>query len=447
MKLPALMNRRRFIAGAVGSMSAAAIAHSVVRYWTRPAWAAPTKKVLFWFHPNGKEENTWWPSGSSTNFSLNSGMEALEPYKNQLAILKGVDYPEGVTSHESGAERAMLLNGSNTSFDVALANQIGAGATRPYLATGAYSNFQSSNVKISKENGTDILHDDQPIRLFERIFGAGSAGVSEGGGAATGAAVSAMRDKRVMDLALGDLNRLRQRLGQVEKDKLDNHVASLERVQTNIEKLLAPADPGQAPNNPSAGGGRCSSPVLTADPAEFPRGDNYPFGYHNAARMEDITKLQLELTVLALECGITPVGLFSLFSHTTDFNYAPVGASGPHHGTSHSGGATYARMKQWDMEMLAYTLDLLSKSPDTEGGTLLDNTLVYSYSEISVGMRHNGKDVPLILAGGGVGKGRYLDYGSGTQHVKSLVSVAQWAGWNTNSYEGAAASGPLPDLI
>lgn len=444
MKISEMMNRRRFIAGSVGSLAAAAIAHSVVRYWTRPAWAAPQKKVLFWFHPNGKEENTWWPSGGGTNFSLNSGMQALEPHKQQLAILKGIDYPSGVTSHESGADRAMLLNGSNTSFDVALANQIGAGAPRPYLATGAFSTFQASNVKISKENGTDVLHDDQPIRLYERIFGAGSSGGAAGGG---NSMVTAMRDKRVMDLALGDLNRLRQKLGQVEKDKLDNHIASLERVQTQVEKILNP-EPAQQPGDPAAGD-RCGAPTLSSDQNDFARGDNYPFGYFNAARMVDITKLQLELTVLALECGITPVAMFSLFSHTTDFNYAPVGAPGTHHGTSHSGGELYARMKQWDMEMLAYTLELLANSPDTEGGSLLDNTLVYSYSEISVGMRHNGRDVPIILAGAGVGQGqgRYLDYGSGNQHVKALVSVAQWAGWNTNTYEGADASGPLPDLI
>ena len=68
----------------------------------RVAWAqaAPPKRLVMWFTSNGQMPAYWYPTGTETNFTLNTAHKALEPYKSKLIIFDGVNaadvVPEGL---------------------------------------------------------------------------------------------------------------------------------------------------------------------------------------------------------------------------------------------------------------------------------------------------------------------------------------------------------------
>jgi len=49
----------------------------------------PTRLVVF-LTPNGTRNALYWPTGTETNFQLNTLMPDLAPYKSKLTFLKGI---------------------------------------------------------------------------------------------------------------------------------------------------------------------------------------------------------------------------------------------------------------------------------------------------------------------------------------------------------------------
>ena len=95
-----------------------------------------------------------------------------------------------------------------------------------------------------------------------------------------------------------------------------------------------------------------------------------------------------------------------------------------HHSLSHiddgnaAGIAQFVQAERWYAEQFSYLLDSLKATPDPEGGTLFDSTLVVWCKELGDGRLHDCKSVPWVLAGGGGSfpLGRYLSFG-GAPHL------------------------------
>jgi hypothetical protein len=81
-------------------------------------------------------------------------------------------------------------------------------------------------------------------------------------------------------------------------------------------------------------------------------------------------------------------------------------------------------------ERFAHLLDRLAATPESDGGTLLDHTLVESGTEVGVGSDHRIDNVPFVVAGGAGGGGRYLRLPP-TLHNRVLVDAARAMGWRS----------------
>jgi hypothetical protein len=79
--------------------------------------ASPTRLVVF-ATPNGTRNDMFWPTGSETNFSLNTLTQPLEPFKNKLTFLKGIrlndSLQEGALGGTLGSEHARGTGGMLT---------------------------------------------------------------------------------------------------------------------------------------------------------------------------------------------------------------------------------------------------------------------------------------------------------------------------------------------
>ena len=77
--------------------------------------------------------------------------------------------------------------------------------------------------------------------------------------------------------------------------------------------------------------------------------------------------------------------------------------------------ASYQRINQFHVEQLAYLMALMKQVDEGNGTTLLDNVMLQFGSNMFNGDSHDGRNLPMILAGHGGGTiagGRNIDAGS-----------------------------------
>src|SRR5690606_21470437 len=112
---------------------------------------------------------------------------------------------------------------------------------------------------------------------------------------------------------------------------------------------------------------------------------------------------------------------------------------------------TLARVYRWYAQRFAYLLDRLANTPDVDGTSVLDNTLILWGTELGVGWTHKLDNVPFILAGGANSRlrgGQYLDV-KGGQTTRLLVTALHAMGLtDVESYGSTdAGSGPLEGVL
>ena len=422
--------RRRFLAGAGATLIAGSL-FGALRGESRAGSGDLNKRLVVFFTPNGTVHKHWRPQGSGESFSFAPGsiLEPLAKHKSKVLVCDGIDYK--ATDNHEGGMAAMLTGGGGAasssggmSVDQLVASKIGQGTKFASLELGVQTSAWGGNVQTRMSYlgpGVYAPPDDSPKSVYKRMFGDVSADPA--------AAFQLLaRKKSVLDLVNGEIKDLRKRVGKAERDKLDAHLASLQKVEAGLQAGAAPTC--DAPGAP-----------LDLDP------------YDNAS-FPAIGKAQMDLLVLALACGMTRVASLQ-WNHTVGpAVFSWLGLSEGHHALSHhddsnvQGVADFVKAERWYTGQFVYLLDALAATPDPEGGSLLDSTLVVWCKEMGDGRLHDCKSVPWVLAGGKTfSLGRYVDFG-GAAHQKLLVSICQAMGLENQTFGDATkGTGPLAGLV
>ncbi len=439
------LSRRQWLAGT----AAAGILAPFVRPLRRARAAGPsTCKALFVYVPDGCIPSLWHPSGSETSFALPTMSSPLAPVQDSLVFLEGLDMYAGGATHEGGV-RKVLTGNDALSLDVYLGQQLNASDGLPHdsIQLGVAANFQNGSGSMSFiGSGLEVKPDDDPINAFTRIFGSPPGTDPGGGGGEENPALA--RRRSILDLANADINRTKAKLGAVERDKLEIHTESFRDVERRV--------------NGTPPGGSCSpagfdTRGFSNDPMDF-----YPKTYEKENNFQLVGELQMDIAALALSCRMTRVASI-MWSHPVSPTHVPAsGASLGNHDASHYGNpdsATaqqFVQLKRWFMDRFVYLIQKMAATPDPDGGTLLDNTVVFLCSELGDSNLHDHRNMPFVLAGGASGQlttGRYLNYagsagGENQPHTKLLVSIANMMGVPITSYGYTGhGTGPLPGLV
>src|SRR5260370_2583361 len=278
-----------------------------------------------------------------------------------------------------------------------------------------------------------------PLNFFMTLFSA----TPNGAPPSPEAMAAAARKKSVLDHVLAELGRLQTRVGSADKALLDQHTGSIRE----IERILA-----QMPST-ATGGGECQAPSPIADPSLLVD----PLGTPNAAEIHDGSPLMrpvgiapakaraevfLRLFATAFRCDLTRYASFAMGNafydrRAPEFGAPMVGLHQITHGVGPGGpGATQASVEAQFVAfftgLLAYLLGQL-KSTTQGPGTLLDNSLIYLGSEISIGT-HDNNNMPVVLAGragGAVVTGRHLAYPAPTPLAKLFLPIHKFGGSQT----------------
>jgi hypothetical protein len=377
------------------------------------ATGAPLRTAFIYF-PNGAIPGAWWPEGGEAEFALSRTLAPLEPYRNDLQILSGLDHLNATAGADGGGDHARangtFLTGvrmkksatdihAGISIDQVIARQIGHLTRFPSLElTGdnrrqtagcdsGYSCAYQYNISWSSPT-TPMTPEANPRLVFERLFGAGAPGERT-----ENLKRRRQEQRSILDFILEDAHAMQQRLNARDRDKLDEYLTSVRQLENRLNNAAKLGD-GRDPMVPTPGG--------------------IPLDYGEQLQ------LMFDLLVLAFQTDSTRVATFLLAHDGSNRSFAEIGVPEGHHDLSHHFNneekiKKVSEIDQWYVRQFAQFLKKLDATKDVDGRSLLHNSMILYGGGNADGNRHTHTNLPIILAGAGGGTltpGRYVKFGS-----------------------------------
>lgn len=375
------MNRRSFIrtlggAGlSMGMLQGTTFTAGMMLARAAQAKSVPgIKRVICLYVPSGAPvrngNNKWLPSNS---LELESTSKPLESVKEHCIFFRNatiVDKNGAPTGGHQNSQKAFGGIGFSNTWDVEMERAIGANSPFPSLLLGVQS---GNNTSSTLKNGREIIYQSDPVAAFNRVFGGSNAPQGN---------LGVQQAQSVMDVHKAELAALQRILGSAEKERLEEHVASIDKIKSRL-------------NQQDSGGlsGICANPQWTSD---------YRFDRNNTNRFGEEARLQMDTAVMSLACNMTNVVSIMLGNHQSQQEFPDIPYKGNYHESIHNGKiAEYEQVRAYLSTHVAYLIEELRNAKDEFGNSLLDSTLVIQSSCMGDGRNHSSELAPLMIAGGG----------------------------------------------
>jgi len=422
MDRPAGFNRRHFLRGLGACVALPAFASLVPSSLVAAANAsklavtatgAPLRSAFLYF-PNGAIPSAWWPKQRGTDFELSKTLQPLESMRKQIQIMGGLDDhsadPEADGAGDHARANGTFLTGvrlkksateiqAGISIDQVFAREIGHLTRFPSLeltceterpsgiCDSGYSCAYQYNLSWSSPS-TPMTAESNPRLVFERLFGAGPPGQR----------VENLRRRRleqrsILDFVLEDARSMEKRLNHGDQAKLDQYLTGVRELELRLhkaEKLGEPKDP------------------MTPTPDGVP------------AKHVEHVDMMFDILTLAFQTDSTRVATLLLAHDGSNRSFSDIGIPEGHHDLSHHFDdpekiRKVAEIDLWYAKQFASFLRKLDQVKDSDGHSLLHNSMIVYGSGNADGNRHTHSNLPMILAGAGGGTltpGRHIKHPS-----------------------------------
>jgi hypothetical protein len=373
----------------------------------------------------------WTPKAVGADFELPFILEPLQPFKDHLLVLSGLAHdkarPNGDGAGDHARASATFLTGCQArktngadikvgvSVDQIAAARLGRQTRLPSLELGCdkarlagncdsgYSCAYSFNISW-RTPSTPMPPEVNPRAVFERLFGGGSKDEAE-----ESRARRRRYQKSILDFALEDAHRLKAKLGQTDRRKLDEYLTAVRELEERIER----------------------QEKFAATLPDYQKPAGIPRDYEQHAR------LMYDLLALAFQSDATRVATFIMAHDGSNRPYPFIGVNEGHHDLSHHGNdeakkQKIAKINRFHVTQFAYFIERLQAIKEGDG-TLLDNCLIVYGGAIGDGNAHNHDNLPVLLAGRGGGTiqtGRHVKYERETPMTNLYLSLLDRVGAN-----------------
>src|SRR5215470_11378577 len=392
------LSRRTFIRGA-GVTLALPFLESMVPAQTplRSTAAAAITRLGCFYVPHGATMYKWTPTKEGKDFDFSESLSALEKYRNHVSVISNLCH-QAATGADAGAEHArsaaIFLTGGQPqknavkvgeSVDQIAARAIGQDTPLPSielaiedvsLSCGAGYGCAYFNTISWRTPTVPLPMENSPQVVFEKLFGDGGT---------TEQRLSRKReDRSILDSIIEQTVGLKKGLPSTDRARLDGYLDDIREIERRIKTVLdREAQAGGSQNVPEA-------PVGT--PEAF----------------EDHIKLMFDLLVLAYQSETTRVASLMYAKDLSPASYPASGNRSGFHGASHHANVkanmdSFALINKYHVQMLAYFIEKMSKTPDGDGN-LLDHSMILYGSSMSNGNQHDHDPLPIVLLGGASGK-------------------------------------------
>ena len=443
-KSPLEHERRHFLktVGLAGVSSGLLRASPLVAgmMWGRSAAAqnlAGVNKVIFVYVPGGSPfENGKSLYTPSQSLVLPPASAPLEAVKNECVF-----FSDAAVTGGGGHGRTMKVLGAGkngqgqiTTVDVFLSETLGANSPYPHLLLGSHSNV-GNHAFASQKNRQPVAYQDNPVAAYERLFGIGGASTGGGSGGGSNAGGSAsekmMRAKSVLELQKEEIKQLRSKLGREEKDRLDQHLSAIEKIESRLN--VSP------PSTGGNGGGNSGS---------FNSG-GFVYNQSDRANFTAVCDLQVDLAVLALQSNQTRVVSMMFGNDQSEHSMPELNFKGAYHSSIHVGAnkppTDHIETRSHLTKRVARLIQSLKNAKDDMGNSLLDSTIILQVADMADGRLHSTNNAPMMLAGGGsaVKRGQVTTCGEHYDLLDTVTELVGMTGRGVPRYGAGAVTGVI----
>ena len=449
------LSRRVFLKRS-GATMLLPILHSSPAAMAAKSAAKPDKKLVIMYIPNGIVRRCFFPGeeegvlpGFVGGFNadktknqkrqqnkpgiypleLTSTMQPLKDHTKDVTLITGLDrtFKNGQDVHAQGASCYLtslspvqaaeqgIKHPNGRSLDQVIGDKVGHKTVLNTLEIGC-NGFRAPKEPIEFDNiswygpGKIAPSIRNPRKLYDRLFSKDSfrAHVAD-----------------ISDLVLADAKSLSRKLSSEDRATMDEFMTMVRDVEVRmakLEKLLANAD------------------IKVPKVEVLPRGE--------------YIRLQADLMLLAFQMGITNVSTFMIGPERWDATLMYEGVFDKpvqHHNMTHNqkgkGYLELAKIDLFHMQQYAYVIKRMKEIKESDGSTMLDNSLVTYGAALGDGATHQFYDLPMIVAGRGQGQikqGRFIQAKSGTLNSNLWLTLANLMGLEIKSY--ADSHGVMSDL-
>jgi len=376
----------------------------------------------------GIKKNLWAPSAVGRDFDLSpTSLVSLQPYRDYVTIVSNTDVrnAEAFTAPEIGGDHfrssAVFLTqthpkqtqGSDvragTSLDQIYARQFGQETPIPSMQLCIENVDQAGGCSYGYScTYTDSISWASPIEplpmvrdprvVFDQLFGVGATPQER--------AERRSEDRSILDWLGTATARLKKDLGAADRARLSQYLEEVREIERRIQRVEAKNSSGEPRELPEA-------PVGVPD----------SFSEH--------VKLMFDLQALAFASDVTRVFALKLGRDASNRVYPESGFKGAFHSASHHGEredriVDFQKINTYHVSMVPYLLEKLKSTPDGDGSTLLDNSVIIYGSPMGDSNLHNHKRCPIFIAGHAGGRlkgGLHLRAPDGTPMANLMLSV------------------------
>ncbi|MFM8893705.1 MAG: DUF1552 domain-containing protein [Planctomycetia bacterium] len=392
------------------------------------ASAAPKRRLVIVFSPDGVVKKNFWPAepgpltaqADEKPADLPAILAPFEPFRDRLLTLKGVN--DRIKGDGDGHMRGMgclltgiellpgnIQGGSDTPAGWSSGHSIdqeirGFLQARPETATRFGSLEFGVLVPHRADTWTRMVYAgpnrpisplDDPYQMFHKLYGQQKDRESL---------------RSVLDDVAGDLARVSSSLPAEDRRILEEHTSLVREFEREL------ADHREEVSH--------AVPVLEQGVVE--QNDQMP----------KISRMQIELVVASLAADFTRVATLQYTNSVGQARMKWLGVEEGQHDLSHepnsneSAQEKLTRINAWYAGEIAHLAKRLAETPEPGGdGSLLDHTTILWTNELGEGNSHTLDNIPFVLVGGGLGftTGRAVDF-KGVPHNRLLVSLAHAMG-------------------
>jgi hypothetical protein len=345
-----------------------------------PGATAPPKRMVFVSTGLGMNPATFFPKEFGADFAPSPVLPTMLKHRGEFTLFSHMDHPSIFTKH--GGIKSLLngvLNknarpGQNVTIDQVAASHLGYTTRFPslHISLGGSESASYSSSGILQRQETS------PGDLFNKLFVADSAAARKA------RALELEEQGSVLDLVRTQARRLERGVSRADRDKLDEYLTAIREAEERLQGM------------------RRWQNVKKPDISK----DEYDPGARGHGGMDYgfLGPMMFDLLALALQSDSSRILTANFAMHNKVIELD--GVSTGYHGLSHHGRRKrhleqLQLIETFYMEQLSRFIGKL-KAVSTGRGTLFDDTMVFFGSGISDASRHSNRNLPIILAGGGL---------------------------------------------
>lgn len=428
-----------------------ALAYPFLRtlFETQAFGANNSKRALFYYYPTGVVGKFFHPTMMGSNYDMPLTLAPMKALAGDIIVLNNINFA-GPNGHDEGAGYCLTGNVKNSvSIESYLGEKFPSIKKSVYLGISAGKNMGSGSrmsfeaidpkLPIGQQSGAPRSIEDNPRKAFESLFNA-----APGGSKADAVVVDSRKyGKSILDYCLEDTKSLQNKIGTIEKQKLDIHMAAIRELERQIQSTPMMST-----------GAACTKEVDFSKLPSPGNGDALDY-YQDDANFAKVGDIMLELTVQALACGITNVAYLQHSHDQCPTNMGPTlgaeYASGQHEVSHHDYDEKkmehFAKIQVYFFTHYAKLISRLKEIPEGDK-SLLFNTISMAFSEMGDPAQHENSRIGIILAGQAGGRlktGQAIDAMTRTTGM-TIVPAANDAERRRKESMGQGGGGPIPGV-